>query len=68
MYPTRPRFDGTEVVDEYRARFSVNDKVQIANFGAPFRDDWRVLRTKNGISGDWMGNCATPEEALTLGE
>jgi hypothetical protein len=65
MYPNNWLLDGTGRVSEYRAHFSPTDEVHIANFGAPFRDDWRVLRIKNGVSGDWMGNYASAEQALT---
>jgi len=65
MYPNNWLLDGTRRVCEYRAHFSPTDEVFIANFGAPFRDDWRTLRIKNGVSGDWMGNYASAQQALT---
>lgn len=65
MYPNNWLLDGTRRVCEYRAHFSPTDEVLIANFGAPFRDDWRALRIKNGVSGGWMGNYASAEQALT---
>ena len=65
IYPNNWLLDGSNRVSEYRAQFSPTDEVHIANFGAPFRDNWRVLRIKNGVSGDWMGDYASAERALT---
>lgn len=55
--------DGPGQVTYYRAQFSSTDEVRIANFGA---DGWQVLRIKDGANvGDWTGNHASAEEALT---
>ena len=59
MTPTLLR-DGVETVSgsvfQYRAHLSPTEEVLIANLGAPFRDDWQVLRIKDGVIGPWMGN------------
>jgi hypothetical protein len=59
---------GTERPNQYRARLSATDEVLISNFGAPFREQWRTLRIKDGVSGDWMGNHASAQEALSLAQ
>jgi hypothetical protein len=38
----------------------------IANFGAPYRQDWRILRARNGVQGDWAGQYESAEAALTV--
>jgi hypothetical protein len=70
LYPTCWLRDGMEYgtgrAVQYRAHLSPTDEVLVANFGAPFRERWRALRIKDGVSGHWMENCASAEEALTL--
>jgi len=57
---------GTGQVTYYRAHLSPTEEVRIANFGGPHYDDWRVLRIKDGANvGDWTGQHASAEEALS---
>jgi len=38
---------------------------RIANFGAPNRNDWRIMRiNSDNTQGDWTGHYASAEEAL----
>ncbi len=38
---------------------------RIANFGAPNRDDWRIIRiTPDGTQTDWTGHYESVEDAL----
>jgi hypothetical protein len=39
---------------------------RIANFGAPQRDDWRIMRINpDNTQSDWAGHFETVEEALS---
>jgi hypothetical protein len=38
----------------------------IANFGAPNRDDWRLLQAKEGVQGNWTDSYKSAEEALAV--
>jgi hypothetical protein len=59
---------GTGRVFQYRAHLSLTEEVLIRNFGTRYRNRWRILRIKDGVSGHWMGNYASTDEALTLGK
>jgi len=39
-------------------------KALIANFEGRNEDRWRILRMKDGVSGEWMGSYKTAEQAL----
>ena len=41
------------------------DEALVANFGTRGRDDWRILRVKNGVQGHWTGNYASADQALS---
>jgi len=43
-----------------------DEKYLIADFGGPSWAEWRVLRVKNGISGDWTGKFGSPDAALAF--
>ena len=40
------------------------EQAKIANYGAPHRNDWRILRTKAETQGEWTGHYESAEEAL----
>lgn len=56
---------GTGTPYEYHAFLSPTEEVFVANFGGPHRDDWQVLRVKDGVSGRWTGSYSSTGEALS---
>jgi len=42
----------------------IQQKALIASFGGRYGYRWKLLRVKDGVSGDWTGNHDTPEQAL----
>jgi hypothetical protein len=40
------------------------EEAHINNFGAPNRDDWQILRIRNGVQGDWTGHFESADSAL----
>jgi hypothetical protein len=42
------------------------ERAWIANFGAPNRKNWRILRATNEVQSDWTGDYESVEEALTV--
>ena len=40
-------------------------EADIANFGAPYRDDWRLLTIRGGVQSPWIGHYVSADEALT---
>jgi hypothetical protein len=40
------------------------ERAWIANFGAPNRQNWRILRATEGVQSDWTGDYGSAEEAL----
>lgn len=40
------------------------EQAWIANFGAPYRHDWKLLRARNGVQSDWAGEYGSAEDAL----
>lgn len=55
----------TGPVIEYRVQgMPLQQEAFIANFGGRNEDRWKILRVKEGISGEWMGNHETAEQAL----
>ena len=50
---------------EYRVLgMPIQQKALIASFGGRYGYRWKLLRVKDGVSGDWTGNHDTPEQAL----
>jgi hypothetical protein len=43
---------------------SVGETARIANFGAPNRNDWRIMRIKGEAQSEWTGHYASAESAL----
>ena len=42
------------------------EQAWIANFGAPHRQDWRILRARNGVQTDWTGQFESADAALVV--
>lgn len=40
------------------------EEATIANYGAPHRNDWRILRIRGHEQSDWTGNYESAEVAL----
>ena len=40
------------------------EQAWIANFGSPYREEWRILRATKGAQSDWSGNYGSAETAL----
>jgi hypothetical protein len=40
------------------------DRAWIANFGAPYRNNWRILRATDEVQSDWTGDYGSAEDAL----
>ena len=56
---------GAGRVIEYRVEGpSTDEEVFIANFGNHFLDDWKILRVRGGVSGEWDGSYACADEAF----
>jgi hypothetical protein len=39
------------------------ERAWIANFGAPYRHDWRILRATDEVQGDWIGDHQSAKDA-----
>lgn len=56
---------GTGLVVKYNVEpLEPGEKIVVADFGGPNWTSWRILRTKNDVSGKWTGNYTTAEDAL----
>lgn len=56
---------GTERVYQYRVGgLPHNDEAFLANFGSHYQDAWKILRVKDGISGEWYGAHHSADDAL----
>lgn len=54
-----------EQITQYEVRgLPVGEQAWIANFGAPHRQDWKLLRARNGAQSDWTGHFESAEAAL----
>jgi len=42
------------------------ERAWIANFGAPYRQNWMTLRATADVQSDWIGDYASAEEALAV--
>jgi hypothetical protein len=40
------------------------EEANIANFGAPNRNDWQVMRVRHGKQSGWTGSYGSAEAAL----
>jgi len=52
------------VIEYDVAGHTPNEKHLIADFGGPGWPRWRVLKVKNGISGEWTGKFESADAAL----
>jgi hypothetical protein len=71
LRPTGYAYDGPGSVGKTVYRYGVEpfmpgEEIDIADFGGPNHSDWQILRVKDGVIGDWVGNFATVEEALAM--
>jgi len=58
---------GSGDVYQYRVQhMPVGYQALIANFGAPHRHDWRIMRIDDDMQEDWNGHYETAEEALAV--
>jgi hypothetical protein len=42
------------------------EQAWIANFGAPYRQNWKILRATGNVQSDWRGDHQSAEEALAV--
>jgi hypothetical protein len=49
---------------EVRGGLPPGEQAWIANFGAPYRHDWQLLRARHGVQTDWTGHFESAESAL----
>jgi hypothetical protein len=58
---------GTGTVFQYRVgQMPPGYQALITNFGAPSRDEWKVMRIDDDAQEEWNGNFESPEEALAV--
>ena len=58
---------GSGDVYQYRVRhMPVGYQALIANFGAPRRNDWRIMRIDDDTQENWNGHYETAEEGLAM--
>jgi hypothetical protein len=58
---------GSGIVTKYRVGgMPVGEQAEIANWGAPNRNDWQILRIKNDTQGDWTGHYESADAALAV--
>jgi hypothetical protein len=63
----RPDLSNRDHVTQYEVRgMPPGEQAWIANFGAPHREDWRVLRARNGAQSDWTGHYESAEAAMRM--
>jgi hypothetical protein len=56
----------TDVIQYEVQGLPFEERVWVANFGGPYRHDWRILRAKGGVQSDWTGHYESAEEALAV--
>jgi len=58
---------GSGNVYQYRVtHMPVGHQALIANFGAPLRSDWRIMRIDDDMQEEWNGHYESAEEALAI--
>ena len=58
---------GTGPISQHRVDGLLpGEEAWIANFGSSHHETWRILRTKDGVKGDWTGTYKSAENALAV--
>jgi hypothetical protein len=56
----------TEVYQYMVENLPPGEQAWIANFGAPYRQNWKILRATGDFQSDWRGDHESPEAALAV--
>ena len=56
----------TEVYQYVVENLPSGEQAWIANFGAPYRQNWKILRATGDVQSDWRGDHDSPEAALAV--
>jgi hypothetical protein len=60
-----PDIKNWKQVTQYEVQgLPIGERAWIANFGAPNRHNWRILRATNEVQSDWTGDYGSAQEAL----